>query len=269
MVMSRIAEALGKPQDAVEFRQLAAAIQDAFQERFFDPQVGYYDSGVQGAQAWPLAFGMVPEEHGKRVANYFIRSVEEVQRRLTTGYVGTKFAIEALSKLGRDDLVWQLATATTYPSWGYMLRNHRTTSCERWDGDGGSLNHAPLGAAIDEWFYWGLAGIRADAAGPGFEHIVFHPYIPKALPWAKARLQTIRGEVGSDWRHDGQRVRWTVTVPANCRATIHVPADDPGKVLENGQPFAHVNGGLFLGLENGRCRFSIGSGTFEVEFPMC
>jgi len=267
MVMSRIADALGKPSDAAEYRQLAGAIQSAYHERFFDPHVGYYDSGVQSAQAWPLAFGMVPEEHQGRVAAYFTRCVGEVQRHLTTGYVGTKFAIEALSMLGRDDLVWQLATATGYPSWGYMLRNNRTTSCERWDGDGGSLNHAPLGAAIDEWFYWGLAGIRADEGGPGFEHIVFKPYIPKTLPWARATLQTIRGEIVSDWRHDGRQVTWVITVPANCKATIHVPADDPGKVMENGQPLAHADGVAFLGVENGRCRFSIGSGAYQMAFP--
>ena len=44
------------------------------------------------------------------------------QRRLTTGYASTKFAIEALAMGGRDDVIWALATATTYPSWGYENR---------------------------------------------------------------------------------------------------------------------------------------------------
>ena len=39
----------------------------------------------------------------------------------TTGGVGTRYLFEALVKIKREDLGLQLATKTTYPSWGYML----------------------------------------------------------------------------------------------------------------------------------------------------
>ena len=265
-VMSKIAAVLGHVEDADSCRALADEIRTAYNERFFDPAVGYYDSGVQSAQAWPLVFGLTPEEHHQRVDGYFTRSIGQTQRRLTTGYVGTRYAIEALSMNGHDDVVWQLATATGYPSWGYMLRLNRTTSCERWDGERGSLNHAPLGAAIDEWFYWGLAGIRPDASAPGFEKIVFKPYLPKDLPWARASLQTPCGTIASEWKHDDGTAALTVTVPANCTAAVHVPAKDPAEITESRVPATEAEGVTLLPSADGVCRFTIGSGTYQFAF---
>jgi len=265
-VTAEIARALGHDGDADRYQALAGEIKTAFNERFLDPALGYYDTGVQSAQAWPLAFGLVPEDKRQAVDRYFVRQIGSVQRHLTTGYAGTRYAIEALSMHGHDDLVWKLATATEYPSWGYMLRLNRTTSCERWDGESGSLNHAPLGAAIDEWFYWGLAGIRPDATGPGFGKIVFKPYLPQNLPWAKASLQTPRGTVASEWRQDSGSATLTVTVPANCTATVHIPDADPVAIREGGLPVADSEGVTLISATDGVSVFEVGSGRYAFTF---
>jgi alpha-L-rhamnosidase len=265
-VMAEIAAVLGHDEDAGRYSALADEIRAAFNERFFDPALGYYDTGVQSAQAWALAFGLAPEEHRKRIETYFMRSIGQTQRRLTTGYAGTRYAIEALSMVGRDDMVWKLAVATEYPSWGYMLRLNRTTSCERWDGESGSLNHAPLGAAIDEWFYWGLAGIRPDASAPGFETIIFKPYLPEELPWARASLDTPRGRIVSEWRQDADTACLTFTVPANCAAVVHVPSGDPTTIFESGLPAARSEGVELLSVADGESRFTVGSGTYQFAF---
>jgi len=231
-----IADALGRDDDAATYRDRAEQISAAFHEAFFDEKLMRYDQGEQSAQAWPLAFGMVPEAVRERVAAGLVRGIGHVQRRLTTGYAGTKFAVQALADLGRNDLVWQLATSTEYPSWGNMLSHGRTTACERWDGQAGSLNHAPLCAAIDEWFYWGLAGIRPDDGRPGFAHIIIKPYLPDGLPWAAATLQTPRGEVRSAWKQQGGQAQLQVTIPANATAEIHLPCASAGSVFEGGRP---------------------------------
>ncbi len=267
-LMTRIAGILGEDDDAARYADLAEAIRTAFNARFFDANLGYYDTGVQSAQAWALAFGLVPEEHRARVEQYFVRSVGSTQRRLTTGYAGTKYAIQALSLAGRDDLVWKLATATDYPSWGHMLRLGRTTSCERWDGEGGSLNHAPLGAAIDEWFYWGLAGIRPDESAPGFERIVFKPHLPPDLPWARASLQTVRGAIVSEWHQDGARATLNISVPANSTATVHLPTDTADTVTEGGLAVAEAEGVTVLGADGGAAVFAVGSGDYCFAFSV-
>jgi len=265
--MARIAEVLGQDADAARYRERARKIKDAFNERFFDPNSSYYDVGCQSAQAWPLAFGMVPDEHRAAVATYLCSSVNFRQRRLTTGYAGTKWAIHALALSGRDDIIWKRAVATDYPSWGYMLRDpNRTTITENWHG-AASLCHTVLGAAIDEWFYWGLAGIRPDEDAPGYERILFKPYLPADLPWARASLQTLRGRVASAWHKEGKTAHLTVTIPANSVATVHVPTGDVEQITESGVPCAEAVGLSLLRSEAGETVFEAGSGTYRFTFP--
>lgn len=265
-IMARIAEVLGKDDDVSAYDALAEKIKSAFNERFYDDVCGYYDGGVQSAQAWPLAFGLVPDEERERVAQFLTGLVGDRQRRLTTGYASTKFAIQALSEAGGDDIVWQMATKTDYPSWGYMLRLDRTTSCERWDGEGGSLNHAPLGSAIDEWFYWGLAGIRPDVSAPGFERIIFKPHLPKDLAWAKATLETPRGTVSSEWKQNDGKAVLTISVPANCEATVHIPCGDSDAITESDMTASTSEGVEFISSSDNESLFAVGSGTYQFRF---
>jgi len=265
--IARIAEVLGRAEDAAKYRELAGEIRKAFNARFYDACVGYYDTGVQSAQAWPLAFGLTTKDQHERVAGYFHNSIRQRQRRLTTGYAGTKFAIEALSACGHGDTVWWLANATDYPSWGYMLRGGKTTSAERWDGERGSLNHAPLGAAIDEWFYRGLAGIRPDETAPGFEGIIFEPYLPADLEWARASVRTVRGTVVSEWRRDGAWATLSIIVPANSSATVHIPSGAADGITEGDRPAGEAEGVKLLRSADQTTVFAVGSGTYRFTFP--
>ncbi|MFO7821699.1 MAG: family 78 glycoside hydrolase catalytic domain, partial [Lentisphaeria bacterium] len=266
-IMVRIAETLGKVDDAREYRALAGKIKEAFNTRFFDAASGYYDIGCQSAQAWPLAFGLVPDEHKDRVSGYLNSSVNFRQRRITSGYAGTKWLIEAISESGRNDIIWNRAVATDYPSWGYMLQGDKTTITENWHG-GASQCHTTLGAAIDEWFYWGLAGIRADASAPGFKHIIFKPYLPPDLPWVQASLQTPRGEIVSSWKHDGSTGVLTINTPANSTATVHLPVKNAERVSESGVPAVDADGVALIDSAAGNCVFAVGSGTYCFKFAL-
>ena len=266
--MARIAEALGKTEDAARYRALAEQIKDAFNERFLEESWGYYDTGCQSAQAWPLAFGMVPETQRESVLGYFTGSVGQRQGHLTTGYAGTKWAIRAMGEAGRHDIIWKLAIAEHYPSWGYMLRDpKRSTITENWMG-GGSLCHTTLGAAIDEWFYWGLAGIRPDASAPGYERIIIKPYIPMGLPWARASLRTLRGRIVSQWQHEGGAASLRISIPANSTARVYLPADTSTPIMEGDVAASEADGVKSLGAEDGARVFEVGSGAYCFQFTL-
>ena len=267
VILARIADTLGHADDARDFRALAEKIKAAFNDRFFDAFGGYYDVGCQSVQALAIAFGLVPETRRGRLIGYLNSSVGFRQRRITSGYAGTKWVVDAIANSGRNDIVWNRAVATDYPGWGYMLHDNKTTICENWHGSG-SQCHTTLGAAIDEWFYWGLAGIRPDEAAPGFERIIFKPYLPKDLPWAKASLKTSRGEIVSDWRHDGRTATLIITVPANSTAHVHIPVDEPTRVSEGGVPVAEAEGVTRVCAENGETVVEVGAGTYSFEFPL-
>ncbi len=266
VTMARIADVLGKSSDAVRYRELAEKIKQSFNERFFIANAGYYDIGCQSAQAWPLAFGLVPQEHRERVSNYLNSSVSQRQQSFTTGYAGTKWAVQAVANSGRNDFVWERAIATDYPSWGYMLRDsRRTTITENWAGKG-SLCHTTLGAAIDEWFYWGLAGIQPDESAPGYVNVIIKPYLPKSLPWAKASIRTPRGVVASHWKQDGKLAELCVTIPANSTGEIHLPADLAQPITQSQHSLAEAPGISAVNMEKSPVTLRVGSGEYRFTF---
>lgn len=259
--MARIAETLGKEADAAGYRKLADTIQAAFHDAFFDAAAGYYDIGCQSVQALAIAFGLVPEADRARLVSYLNSSVNFRQRRITSGYAGTKWVVQAIAGSGRNEIVWNRAIATDYPSWGYMLRDDKTTIAENWHG-GASQCHTTLGAAIDEWFFWGLAGIRPDENGPGFEKIIITPYLPPDLPWVRASVGTVRGTIAVHWEQDAAQATLHVSIPVNSTATVHVPVSDAQAVREGGLPLDEADG---VELRRGgpeACVLAVGSGEY-------
>ncbi len=268
VLMTRIANVLGKRDDAKRYQELSEQIKQAFNDRFFSASAGYYDIGCQSAQAWPLAFGLVPQEHRERVSNYLNSSVNQRQQCFTTGYAGTKWAVQAVANSGHHDFVWERAIATDYPSWGYMLRDpKRTTITENWMGKG-SLCHTTLGAAIDEWFYWGLAGIQPDESAPGYEKVLIKPYLPKALSWARASIRTARGLIVSRWKHDGKQAELCVTIPANSTGEVHLPANPAEAITESGVALAQAMGVEVVSAETAPIKIVLGSGSYQFNFTL-
>lgn len=261
VILARIADTLGHADDARHFRVLADKIKAAFNERFLDDAGGYYDVGCQSIQALAIAFGLVPEASRNQLIGYLASSVNFRQRRMTSGYAGTKWVVQALADSGRPDIVWNRAIATDYPSWGYMLRGDKTTIAENWAG-GASQCHTTLGAAIDEWFFWGLAGIRADEAGPGFERIIIRPYLPAELPWVRASLETVRGTIAVHWSQDDVSATLRISIPANSTATVHIPESDPNAIREAGQALHGIAGIEPIRSDREECVLQVGSGDY-------
>jgi len=82
--------------------------------------------------------------------------------------------MRTLTKYGRPDLALKIAENTTYPSWGYMIKEGATTIWELWNGntaDPGmnSRNHVMLLGDFVVWVYQDLAGIKANPEKPGYK----------------------------------------------------------------------------------------------------
>lgn len=273
VTMVEVAEALGHEEDVAFFRSLAVKIKEAFNEAFYDSGEAMYSGGFQSSQALALCFGLTPDEDRERAKTQLSESMKA--RGITTGYAGTKWAVSFLGNSGFNDTLWERATTKEKPSWGFMLQPYteegvlidtRTTIPENWRGKA-SQCHTTLGAAIDEWFYWGLAGIKPDVRGPGYEKMILEPYFPSDLPWVKARLQTLRGTIVSEWKKVEGRIQWDFTVPANSSAKILVPHESIDDILEGGELAKKAEGLQFAGLENGCCIFLSGSGSYRLSWP--
>jgi alpha-L-rhamnosidase len=266
-VMEKMAIVLGKKEHAENFRFLAGEVRDAFNDRFLNREEGYYDDRSQSAQTWPLFFGMVPQDLEEQVMNTLVKDIVEIRdSHPTTGYMGTKFMVDLLTVKGWEDLVWNMALKTDFPSWGYSLRNGRTTITEKWT-DGGSQNHVVLGASIDPWFYNVLAGIRLDENFPGLKEFTIKPYIPDHdLDWVKASDHTLYGEISSSWEKQDNKLLLRVSVPPNTSATIHLPVTSQEAMIhESGKPVSQAEGVNSTGFSEKEAVFELGSGSYSFS----
>ncbi len=227
LVLSKMAAALGKSADAEMYSERAGLIKDAFNKEFFDPKSGNYTTGTQTANDLPLFLDMVPPKyHGSVVSNLVDNILYEHNTHLTTGLAGLRYLFPALTQNNQASLAYDLATQTSYPSWGYMLASGATTVWELWQNKVGphmnSWNHHMLGS-IDGWFYEGLGGINVDPDHPGYRHIRIEPQVTRDLTSVSATVGTVRGEVTSSWTREPGVITLQVDVPVGSTATVSIP----------------------------------------------
>jgi len=226
-VLAEMAKVLGKEADAKIYGELAGAIKLAFHREYYDPKTRSYANGTQTANALPLFLDMVPEaDRGGVWGSLFDNIVYKNNSHLTTGIIGTKYIMELLTNSGTSDLAYDIATQTTYPSWGYMIENGATTLWELWQlREGPSMNshNHPMFGSVGSWLYKALAGINLAAGSVGFEKIRIAPQMVRDLHHAAGSTRTVRGEVSSSWSRDGQSVNLDVVIPVGSEAEVIIP----------------------------------------------
>lgn len=222
-MMSRYARLIGLQQDGQAYEEEARTIAETFQERFF--KGGIYSNGTVTANLLPLAMGLVPRNSEKEVTDSLVNTIKvKNDSHLSAGVIGIQWLMRYLSDSGNGPLAYQLATAETYPGWGYMLKKGATTIWELWNGDTAnpkmnSANHVMLLGDLLPWCFERLGGIRADS--PGFKTIILKPdFNVKTLKKVKTSHATPYGVVRSEWTRDKGCVTWTVTTPPNTSATV-------------------------------------------------
>ena len=119
-----------------------------------------------------------------------------------------------------------------------------------------------------EWFYSGLAGIRQAEGSTGFATVEIAPHPVGDITWAKARYRSIKGEIVSDWRIEGGRFHADITIPANAKAIIRIPASSAEAVTESGRPASGASGVKLVGMQDGRAVFAVGSGEYHFVSPL-
>jgi alpha-L-rhamnosidase len=228
--LARIEQVLQHSTEAASYDGLAQQIRDAFNRTFFDPKTGEYANGTQAANAMALFLNLVPKEQRGKVAGRLTDNITYYHNtHITTGFIGVKFLMPALTAVGRADLAYELAAQTTYPSWGFMVSQGATTLWELWQEKAGpamnSQDHAMFGS-VDAWFYRALAGIDQEVNSVGYRHVLVKPQTVEDLHWASGSTQTIRGAVSSSWAHSPGMIRLDVVIPVGADATVAIPREE-------------------------------------------
>lgn len=227
---AKIAGVLGHEEDRKNYLSLADSIKQAFNEKFFLEEQNLYgtEEPYQGYLLFALSGDLVPEDHRQAVLDNLIHDIEVTNDgHLGTGILGTKHLINVLAEEGREDVLHNVVTQTTYPSWGHWVENGATTLWESWNAES-SHNHQMFGT-VNEYLYKYLAGIQAptnEGTSAGYKEIHIKPYIPGDLDWAEASIETVRGTVSSRWEKSENGLNLEITIPANTTGKVTIPMLD-------------------------------------------
>jgi alpha-L-rhamnosidase len=271
LTLSAMAETLGRKEDASKYAALAEEVREAFNKAFLKED--HYATGSQTCNVLPLALDMVPKERVEAVVKHLLRDIQVTHdNHLNTGIVGTRYLLEVLSKFDRADVAYTIATQTTYPSWGYMIREGATTIWERWEylaGEGmNSHNHIMFGT-VDIWFYRNLGGVRV--IKPGFEEVEIRPDQVE-LKFVAVSLNTVRGPLRVEVER-GVSTRMRVSVPVGTSAKVYVPIPGPNAVVREGKTVIWAEGrakespeGIKgIRLQDRYLEVEVGSGDFDFS----
>ena len=207
-MMSQMAHALGKEDDAARYEELYRNIRAAFQKAYITDD-GHVKSDTQTSYVMALHMHLMPDDLWQAAVDHLVAAIASRDWHLSTGFLGTQFLLFALANNGRADVAYRLLLTDTYPSWGYMLSKGATTWWERWNGDTGdpsmnSFNHYALGAVV-AWIYRSVAGIDTDAMGPGFHEIVIRPLLDVLITHAHGKYDSVYGTITTDWNGTPKR----------------------------------------------------------------
>ena len=139
--LADMAKVLGKQDDLTKYSALATKLRSAYHKAYFDPEAGEYVSQnqpngshtLQFANLMPLAFNITPPALVQGVLKKLVASVRGGAHGaclsapcIATGFWGTRFMLQTLTRYGEHALAMELATKTDEPSWGFFVTSNRS-----------------------------------------------------------------------------------------------------------------------------------------------
>ncbi|SOE23203.1 alpha-L-rhamnosidase [Spirosomataceae bacterium TFI 002] len=273
-LMAEMAEALGKNEDAKKYRDLFKNIKNAFQKKYILAN-GNTTEDTQTTYALALYFDLFPKDLAEKGAARLAKKIEDNGFKFSTGFLGTKHVMLALSKYGYNDLAYKIYQQTEYPSWGYSVENGSTSIWERWnsytkdDAENSDLNakmnsfsHYAFGS-VAEWMFLHAVGI--DTQDSGYRNIVIKPAISKEMGFVKGSYNSINGVIASGWNWETEKLLIDVKIPINTRAKIHIPTTKVSNIYESNKPIIEISSIKLMESNETETILEVGSGSYSFK----
>lgn len=290
-----IAEALGRPAAEVaiqrnRFHALAAAINS----HLLLPS-GHYTDGLnaegvpvppndylctcsgavspQVNNALAVQFGVVPPSDATTVNNY-IRSLP-----FDPPVESATDVLDALRIAGEDREIMHILTDPSEPGWANILARGGTFTWEMWNphdkdvltpplasllGNGDSRSHG-FGSNVLVAIQQTMLGVIPTA--PGFAS--FDVTVPlHVLNYASGRVPTPHGPIDVTWRRPrtaSEPFTVDVTVPANTKATVSIPAVTLDGMRESGFKLSGRQGITSASIKGGYAVVDVGAGSYAFS----
>jgi alpha-L-rhamnosidase len=225
--LARIADVLGRRDDAARYAAIAAKVLDAWRTEFLMPD-GHTITDTQAAYVRALSFGLIPSVLRAAAAERLAELIRNAGIHLGTGFLSTGDLLPTLAQAGHTDLAYELLFQRTSPSWLGMIGRGATTIWEDWDGvddDGNaheSLNHYSKGAVI-RFLHTHLLGLDQAAGSVAWESFVLRPIPGGGVTWAEGSYTTPQGKIEAAWRIEHGEMTITGQVPEATAGVVVLP----------------------------------------------
>ena len=253
-LIAETAKILGYDKDAVFYRTQRDFIKNKIIEKFYDKENATF--GSQTADSLALDMGFFPNGEEFKISDSIVKNInEKYSGFMHCGVFGLARLGHALSDYGNAEQAWKVFTKTGTPSFEAMWKIWDATTLWEvlpiWEKDyiGNASKDHPMQAGYDAWFYEAVAGIRPDAAAPGFRHIRFCPQVCDYLDWAFASVETAYGLTSIRWEKSKKGLTYHIMVPPNTTASVDIPAGKRvtmnGKTLNSQQTQCVIGSGEY------------------------
>ncbi|TPV59969.1 alpha-L-rhamnosidase [Aestuariibacter sp. GS-14] len=220
-----MAAAVGETAKAESWRNRLPLCKANFNKAFVQAD-GSVGNGSHCSYILAIEFGLLDADMVQKAGKKLAQAIRDAGTMLTTGFLGTPFALDALTRVDEYELICDLLLRDAYPSWGYMVKKGATTIWERWNGDVGdvamnSYNHYALGA-VTGFLYRRIAGI--EGTSPGFATFKVAPILSERLGYCESEHKCVKGAINVAWTFDADLTgELSLTVPNNTKADVILP----------------------------------------------
>ncbi|MGB4657699.1 MAG: family 78 glycoside hydrolase catalytic domain, partial [Mobilitalea sp.] len=224
--LSFFADSLGIEEDKIAYQSEAEIVKANYNDkllvqqengvwcyRAFDHKERIYLT--QACEAFPLYWGMVPEDKEADIIKSFAQTLEV--GFFASGEVGLPYIIQTMKKYGMNQKITEFMLRMEHPSYYRFVLDGETTLPEYWEENSRSHNHDMLGHII-EWYYNGIAGITP--LEPGFSKVEIKPYLPDSMDRFDCSYESVQGTIGVNVAILNQHLTITITVPVGIEADI-------------------------------------------------
>jgi hypothetical protein len=167
--------------------------------------------------------GLAPDGSQQALVQHIADDVRARGNHTSAGDIGYHYVLAALTASGQSNVIYDMATATSAPSYASQLARGATSLTEAWDGNpGASQNHFMLGH-IEDWLYQGLAGITPDPGALAWRRVILQPHPVGDLQSAGATYDSPRGRIACHWKRTATGVEIDVTLPPGVTGVLRQP----------------------------------------------
>lgn len=241
--LSEIARLTGHESDAEKFARLSRSIKLSMIQKLYDESSGAFADGLysdgsvsshfsQHASAYALCCGIYTD------ANMADKLAKYVSGRIKMSVYGAFFLLKGLYASGHgaeaNALLLEECTEQNPRTWAYMLNSlGATLTTEAWcpENKGNMTFSHPWGAGAAYATARGIFGINPTS--PGFSEFEVR-YQTAGLRSASITVPTVKGGITAAFDTSGKTAEYSVTVPANTKAEVFIPACEAVEIRLNG-----------------------------------